>query len=126
MDAVFNFWIAKNGQKVQIGDPIAQVTLPNVRRLLGAEGQVRRLQGQAVKIPSPGSGTVSYLMPLEPGQSIKDQSVGPTIAKVDVGLPWWLVSLAASLVACCLLCCLLAATRKAKTTYKPMPPPEEP
>uniref|UniRef100_A0A7S4SQ79 Uncharacterized protein n=1 Tax=Alexandrium monilatum TaxID=311494 RepID=A0A7S4SQ79_9DINO len=111
MDDVFDFWIKKQGERVHCGEPIAQVT-----RSEKSDGG-RRLSAQTVQIPSPGAGTIDYEADLQPGKSIKDQSVGPTIARVDLGWPWWLMLLGALLVLCCCFCCLF------KVMQKPKPPP---
>uniref|UniRef100_A0A7S2NK09 Uncharacterized protein n=1 Tax=Alexandrium andersonii TaxID=327968 RepID=A0A7S2NK09_9DINO len=119
LDDIFEEWLVDEGDRVHSGDPIARVS----RGVPAADG-TRRLAGQSIKIPSPGTGSVSYEAPLKPGVSIRDQSVGPSIAKVDLGLPWWLLLLAAMLVLCCCFGCLYQVMKKPTPVYKPMPPVE--
>mmetsp|Transcript_91653 Transcript_91653/g.285664 ORF Transcript_91653/g.285664 Transcript_91653/m.285664 type:complete len:1020 (-) Transcript_91653:377-3436(-) len=121
MDDVFKEWKIKKGQRVHTGDTIAVVTRGTPKD--GSGG--RRLSGPSdVRIPSPGTGTVDWVADLKPGESIRNQSVGPTIARLDLGLPWWLALLAALLALCCCFCCLYRVMRKPKPVYKPMPPAE--
>jgi len=120
MDDIFDFWIVKKGERVHSGDPIAQVSRQQM------DGSGRRLAAEPIKIPSPGTGTVDYEADLKPGVSIRNQSVGPTIARIDLGWPWWLTLLAALLVLCCCFCCLFQVMQKPKPTYEPMPVQPEP
>uniref|UniRef100_A0A7S4W516 PDZ domain-containing protein n=1 Tax=Alexandrium monilatum TaxID=311494 RepID=A0A7S4W516_9DINO len=115
MDDIFDFWLVEMGQQVHYGDPIAQVS--RVRR----DGSGRRLSAQPVKIPSPGTGTIDYEADFQEGESIRSQSVGPTIAKVNLGMPWWLALFAALLVLCCCFCCLYRVMEKPRPIYRPMP-----
>mmetsp|Transcript_91654 Transcript_91654/g.285673 ORF Transcript_91654/g.285673 Transcript_91654/m.285673 type:complete len:1022 (-) Transcript_91654:447-3512(-) len=121
MDDIFKEWKVKNGERVHMGDPIAVVT----RKAPAAGKGGRRLSGpQDITIPSPGTGTIDWKADLQPGESIRNQSVGPTIARLDLGLPWWLALLAALLALCCCFCCLYKVMQKPKPVYKPMPPVE--
>jgi len=114
MDAIFVKWYRDVGEEVTSGDSIAQVRL-------GVNTETGRRLVSDIDIPSPGRGTVIEEMDLKPGQSIGQQSLSPTIAKIDVGWPWWLVFLAALALLCCVLCCFYWVMKKPKPPYVPMP-----
>uniref|UniRef100_A0A7S1Q2G1 Uncharacterized protein n=1 Tax=Alexandrium catenella TaxID=2925 RepID=A0A7S1Q2G1_ALECA len=120
MDAIFDHYAVKEGDKVHGGDTIAVVRMPPA-----VSGGSRRLQGGSlINIPSPGTGTVTKLQPLEPGKRLGDQTLTPTIATVDMGPPWWLLLLGAMVALCCCFACLFQVMKKPAPVYKPMPPVE--
>mmetsp|Transcript_19341 Transcript_19341/g.53157 ORF Transcript_19341/g.53157 Transcript_19341/m.53157 type:complete len:988 (-) Transcript_19341:55-3018(-) len=126
-DAVFNKWLLNDGEGVRFLQPVAEVSIPT-RRLVEADGTVRRLAAQTMQLPSPGSGSINYMAPLEPGKTIGSQTSGGPICKVYVGPPWYLFLLFCLMVLCCLLCCLFQVMKKPMpyTPMEPEPPAPEP
>uniref|UniRef100_A0A7S4SSD0 Lipoyl-binding domain-containing protein n=1 Tax=Alexandrium monilatum TaxID=311494 RepID=A0A7S4SSD0_9DINO len=116
--AIFDRWYVEEGERVEQGDKIARVTIPDSNTPLG-----RRLIpnfGKTMDILSPTWGTVNNVQPLKPGASVEMQQMGSNIACLDQGPPWWLGILAVFLLLCCCLG-LLCGVMKKPTPYKPMP-----
>mmetsp|Transcript_19340 Transcript_19340/g.53153 ORF Transcript_19340/g.53153 Transcript_19340/m.53153 type:complete len:985 (-) Transcript_19340:334-3288(-) len=125
--AIFERWLVQDGEQLRFMQPIAEVSIP-ARRLVEADGTVRRLAASTMQLPAPGSGSVSWIAPLTPGETVGSQQMGGTIAKVYLGPPWWLFLLFSLVVLCCLLCALFQVMKKPMpyTPMEPEPPAPEP
>jgi len=117
----------QDGERIRFMQPLVEVSLPT-RRLVEADGTVRRLAATTMQLPAPGSGYINWMAPLNPGETIGSQQTGGTIAKIYVGPPWWLLLLFALMVLCCLLCALFMVMKKPipYTPMEPEPPAPEP
>lgn len=119
-NAIFKEWKVHKGDHIEAGDTIAVVQYAG-RRL-----EDGRILMSDTPIPSPAWGTVTKEQPLKPGVKIGDQMLGPNIATIDKGMPWWTMFLVGLSTLCCCLCCLFFVMAKPKPAYTPMPPVEEP
>jgi len=97
---IFKEYLAKEGDFVKPGDPLAIVEIMNHKQYLSDQTIFSHVKGYIVKRAK-----------LVPGQKISDQQIGQTLFVIE-GTPWWTTILCILMVICCLLCCFCLVMKK--------------
>jgi len=98
---IFKKYLAKEGDFVSPGDPLAIVEIMDGGQFLSDKTLFSHVKGYVVERAN-----------IVPGERISDQQTGDTLFVIETATPWWTTLMCILTVICCLMCCMFLIMKK--------------